>query len=104
MLLDRRAAARASHAQQIWNYANEGRDLRWPFVQANVHATCEATLQGPRKAFHLLNCINPICASLPRMHCGPIGGVRLHIGESKEERTVFRVRVLTVSEHSHSLS
>lgn len=48
MLLDRGAAARANHAQQIWNYAKEEWDLRRPFVQANVHATCESTLHGPR--------------------------------------------------------
>lgn len=65
MLLDRGAAARASHAQQIWNYANEEWDSRWPFVQANVHAVCESTLHGPRKAFHLLNWINPICVPFP---------------------------------------
>lgn len=59
------AAARASHAQQIWNYANEEWDPRRPFVQANVHATCDSTVHGPRKAFHLLNRINPICMPFP---------------------------------------
>lgn len=42
------AAARASHAQQIRNYAKEEWDLRRAFVQANVHATRESTLHGPR--------------------------------------------------------
>lgn len=66
------AAARASHAQQIWNYANEEWDPRRPFVLANVHATRDSTLHGPRKAFHLLNRINPICMQIPRMHCAAL--------------------------------
>lgn len=59
------AAARASHAQQIWNYANEEWDPRRPFVRANARATCDSTLHGPREAFRLLNWMNPICMTFP---------------------------------------
>lgn len=62
MLLVRATAARASHARQIRNYANEEWDPRWPFVRANVRAARESTLHGPRRAVHLLNWINAICA------------------------------------------
>lgn len=62
MLLVRAAAARASHARQIRNYANEEWDPRWPFVRANLRAARESTLHGPRRAVHLLNWINAICA------------------------------------------